>query len=52
VSKAGQIEGGGFSIGREYKGRLSFAIPDGVRMESVKYGNPWVPGLVYAGLPQ
>jgi hypothetical protein len=50
--RTGQIESGVFSLGTEYKGWVSFTIPDGVRLESVKYRNSWVTGLVYAGLAE
>jgi hypothetical protein len=48
--REGNIEGGDFPLGAMYEGWVSFTIPDGIRLESVKYINSRVYGRVYAGL--
>jgi hypothetical protein len=50
--RTGSIEGGDFPLGAVYEGWVSFTIPDGIRLESVKYINSRVYGRVYAGLAE
>ena len=50
--RAGGIEGGDFSLGKKFRGWVSFTIPDGLQLESVKFADSWVYGQVYAGLAE
>jgi hypothetical protein len=47
-----QMDGGDFPLNKEYKGWVSFIVPNGVQLASVKYYNSREYGLVYAGLAE